>query len=82
MTKNRQLDEDCVTCGERFHPKTTTARYCSDACRQKAYRDRNREDPRITQLRVDAASRGLEMHETHGSFALLGQGKVLEGASA
>jgi hypothetical protein len=31
---------DCETCGERCHPTSLAARYCSNACRQKAYRQR------------------------------------------
>jgi hypothetical protein len=32
---------DCEVCGERFTPTANvTARYCSNACRQRAYRQR------------------------------------------
>src|SRR5690606_4489879 len=31
---------DCQTCGERFTPPRSDGRYCSPACRQKAYRRR------------------------------------------
>lgn len=31
---------NCDECGERFVPSRTDARYCSGACRQKAYRHR------------------------------------------
>ncbi len=31
----------CETCGDQFRPKRTDARYCSSACRQKAYRRRS-----------------------------------------
>ncbi len=30
----------CEACGEEFQPKRFDARYCSPACRQKAYRER------------------------------------------
>jgi hypothetical protein len=28
----------CLSCGKAFHPKRSTARYCSSACRLKAHR--------------------------------------------
>lgn len=28
----------CITCGKQFTPKRNDAKYCSNACRQKAYR--------------------------------------------
>ena len=31
----------CETCGREFTPRRNDARYCSAACRQKAYRHRN-----------------------------------------
>jgi hypothetical protein len=31
----------CETCGAEFTPSRNDARYCSSACRQKAYRSRN-----------------------------------------
>jgi hypothetical protein len=30
----------CAECGISFHPKRTDARYCSAACKQRAYRNR------------------------------------------
>src|SRR4051794_37420482 len=30
----------CKVCGTQFKPESKTARYCSDACRAKAYRQR------------------------------------------
>lgn len=30
----------CADCGKRFYPKRTDARFCSAACRQRAYRER------------------------------------------
>jgi hypothetical protein len=30
----------CVTCGKRFAPARTDAVYCSNGCRQRAYRER------------------------------------------
>jgi predicted nucleic acid-binding Zn ribbon protein len=35
----------CVGCGALFHGQST-ARYCSDACRQRAYRERKRREER------------------------------------
>lgn len=31
----------CTTCGDPFKPKNRNARYCSRACKQRAYRKRN-----------------------------------------
>jgi hypothetical protein len=31
---------ECADCGQTFQPRRVDARYCSDACRQKAYRER------------------------------------------
>ena len=31
----------CETCGREFTARRNDARYCSPACRQKAYRDRH-----------------------------------------
>ena len=36
----RRQDLVCQCCGEKFTPKRTGARYCSNACRQKDYRKR------------------------------------------
>lgn len=33
-----QSNTVCVTCGKKFTPKRNDAKYCSNACRQKAYR--------------------------------------------
>ena len=30
----------CVVCGQPFRPRTRRMRFCSPACRQKAYRGR------------------------------------------
>jgi hypothetical protein len=38
----------CATCGDKFKPKRTDARYCSAACRQKAHRERVTEKPPAT----------------------------------
>jgi endogenous inhibitor of DNA gyrase (YacG/DUF329 family) len=36
----------CARCGKRVPPERSTRRYCSDACRQQAYRQRqNKPDP-------------------------------------
>jgi hypothetical protein len=68
---NRQLDQDCVTCGRRFHPTTLTAQYCSNACRQKEYRkryrDRNAETPkpeRTVWSTFDANGQSIEVDIT------------------
>ena len=39
--EDARADTECLTCGALFTPKRAGARYCSNACRQKAYRDRN-----------------------------------------
>lgn len=33
---------ECVRCGKGVPPERSTRRYCSDACRQAAYRERTR----------------------------------------
>lgn len=33
-----RADTVCLTCGEKFTPKRNDAKYCCNACRQKAYR--------------------------------------------
>jgi hypothetical protein len=33
---------ECRQCGERFQPQRSTARYCSDGCRLKAFRGKRR----------------------------------------
>ncbi len=35
----------CATCGESFEPRRSTGRYCKNACRQAAYRNRVAEAP-------------------------------------
>jgi len=35
-------NKKCGTCGQRFKPARTDARYCSGACRQRAARARSR----------------------------------------
>jgi hypothetical protein len=42
-TKGRLSDVTCNGCGESFTPKRADARYCSSACRQRAYRGRRAE---------------------------------------
>jgi hypothetical protein len=39
---------ECLTCGRSFEASRSDACYCSDACRQKAYRDRRRESCNVT----------------------------------
>ena len=42
LTKRRRearKDMVCPVCGKNFTPKRSDAKYCSNACRQKAYRD-------------------------------------------
>jgi hypothetical protein len=39
--KNRERPSaNCKVCGEPFEPQRSTRLYCSDACQQKAYRER------------------------------------------
>ena len=39
--EDARADTECLTCGTLFTPKRSGAHYCSNACRQKAYRERN-----------------------------------------
>lgn len=39
------VEVECVKCGVTFHAKRSTAKYCSQACRQAAYMDRPAADP-------------------------------------
>jgi hypothetical protein len=39
-TPYRVSSRSCDTCGQEFRPWRGDARYCSTACRQKAYRSR------------------------------------------
>lgn len=39
LSQDETLNE-CVVCAKRFTPSRSTARYCSSACRLKAYRER------------------------------------------
>lgn len=57
-------ERECVKCGVIFRAKRSTARYCSQACRQAAYANRPAADPDrecancgtpIGHLRADAA---------------------------
>jgi len=36
-----QLEKTCVICGQRYTAKRKDAQYCSQACKQAAYRKRN-----------------------------------------
>ena len=38
IVRQREL---CATCGDEFLPRRSTAKYCGDACRQRAQRRRN-----------------------------------------
>jgi hypothetical protein len=38
----RAKDRPCNACGIEFTPKRSDARYCTPACKQRAYRERNR----------------------------------------
>lgn len=46
----------CLVCGQRINPKTTgrTPKFCSNACKQKDYRERRR----WAREAVDAALKG------------------------
>ena len=37
--KQERKDRICQTCGTTFTPKRSDAKFCCNACRQKAYRD-------------------------------------------
>ena len=47
----RRQDLVCQCCGEKFTPKRTGARYCSNACRQKDYRKRVTDSSRDVNLK-------------------------------
>lgn len=34
------FDEKCRHCGKPYHHKTVRSKFCSDACKQAAYRER------------------------------------------
>jgi len=39
---------ECLSCGRTFEASRRDASYCSDACRQQAYRDRRRASRNVT----------------------------------
>ena len=43
--RGKPSPRDCEACGEPFAPTRATARYCSNACRQSAYRERHAPHP-------------------------------------
>lgn len=54
----------CVVCGKEIEPRRRDIKYCGSACRQKAYRDRNKlwvDDPVDFRLVRDA----LESHKRY-----------------
>jgi hypothetical protein len=40
--RRARADRTCGTCGQTFTPTRSDGRYCSSACRQRAYRGRQR----------------------------------------
>lgn len=48
----------CRICGATFPADRTTRRYCGDACRQRAARDRKGARPRFTQQALRERRRG------------------------
>ncbi len=40
---------ECAYCGKEFAPKRSSAMYCSNACRMKAYRERSKTQISVTQ---------------------------------
>jgi hypothetical protein len=40
LRRERRADRACDSCGETFTPPRSDGRYCSPACRQRAYRER------------------------------------------
>ena len=40
--RRQNAEQVCATCGNDFIPKRSDAKYCSVACKQKAYRARGR----------------------------------------
>ena len=43
--RGKPSPRDCEACGEPFAPTRADARYCSNACRQDAYRERHAPPP-------------------------------------
>ncbi len=43
----RRKDLVCAECGKTFTPKRSDAKYCSNACRQKAYRQSVTDKPSV-----------------------------------
>ncbi len=69
----------CSICGHRYQAKRADSRYCSSACRQRAFRMRADDEERL-QLEIDEAARhywGLvaKLAVTRGES----RGKVLSG---
>ena len=45
----------CAGCGQTFTPKRSDARYCSNACRQRAYRESHRVTDTLSAPKEDLA---------------------------
>jgi hypothetical protein len=54
----------CPTCGDGFTPRRSTARYCGDACRKAAQRNRDRGLPDRAPTRAPAAVTGALLSVT------------------
>jgi hypothetical protein len=47
IAREKTGTQGCLVCGKQFSPKRTDARVCSNACRQRAYRQRLTVDPHL-----------------------------------
>ena len=55
-----QLKKVCAICGEKFTAKRKDALYCSNACKQAAYRNRNVADNRSPKFRTTESGNSQE----------------------
>lgn len=56
----------CWACGTLFHCERSTANYCSDACRQWAFRRRRKRLPwHFLRDSVTLSRTGIVQHSTH-----------------
>jgi hypothetical protein len=53
----RRTDTLCSTCGASFTPSRLDGRYCSNACRQRAYRSRRGRYPSTDRVQRGGAAR-------------------------
>lgn len=44
------MKRTCAHCGKEYETKSNRSRYCSDACKMKAYRKRKREKKEVVTI--------------------------------